>query len=303
MKNLEKMTIEQAKSILNSITNVDAMQYVADDGIYTPVKAAIANNAAKPANSVILYTCNIKTCALSSKMINLDLAHVTYNFRRAFEHCHYTRCLASLVTEAETYGKAWTLIVEDAGGAKKVAKALVTRHDAITSRIDCAKDAYKSALDSLQDVDACHVVRDFYAATMGGDVTGRTLDAYAPIEKALKTLEEHNADTLNIGELRPLVTKFLGEFWEASNNCEQYRYNCSATLARNVYDVFRVVYQGRKRDKFGNLERKFNYKLGLAELILVIMQDLQRKADASKAEKQEAKEEKNTQEAKEESTK
>lgn len=284
MKNNNKtMTIERAESMYAAITNADNVQYVINTAktASAPIAAAIAENRAASANSVILYECNIKAGTVSAKNINLDLAHVTSNFRKAFEHAHYIKLKSALIDADKEYGEAWVAIVEKYGTEQKTPAPIRARRETIVQRVECAKSAYTQALAEIGEVQMCDVVLDFYAASMGGACSEETQKAYKIIASKLGELETIDIDTLNIKELRPLIADFLGKFWKESPNCEAFRYNCSATLARNTFDVFRVVYQGRKRDKFGNIERRFNYNLGLAELVLLVMQDLQGKKKAA----------------------
>lgn len=284
MKNSNKtMTAERAEAMYAAITNAENVQYIIDTlkTASAPISAAIAENRTANADSVILYECNIKAGTVSAKTINLDLAHVTANFRRAFEHAYYIKLKSALIDADKEYSDAWATLVEKYNGEKKVPAPVKAKREAIIQRVECAKLAYTQALSEIGEVQVCDVVLDFYAASMGGTCSEETQKAYKTIASKLGEFENIDADTLNIKELRPLIADFLGKFWKESPNCEAFRYNCSATLARNTFDVFRVVYQGRKRDRFGNIERRFNYNLGLTELVLLVMQDLQGKKKAA----------------------
>lgn len=273
------MTIDRATSLLNSVTNVEAVQYVADDGLYTPIARAITANMAAPAADSVLYTLNLSTCAVKSKAVNLNIAHVTGVFRKAFFVKHYTECKKALQALDDDFVKAWQCIVDAAGEESKVAAPIAAKMDTIRARYTDALKIYDSALEACDDVKPCAVIEDLYASIMGGDFSEATEAAWEnKIVPILRTMETVNTEACNLKELRPIVSDFLRDFWRESDNCEKFVYKCSATLASNVYDVFRVVYQGRKLDRVGTLNRKFNYNAGKSELVKIVFEDLQKKA-------------------------
>lgn len=273
------MTIDRAMSLFNSVTNVDAIQYVTDDGLYTPIDKAIIANMDKPAIDTVLYTLSLQTCAVKSKPVNLNIAHATGVFRKAFLTKHYATVKKALQALDDDFVKAWQCIVDAAGEEKKVAAPIVAKYDAIRTRYSDALKIYDAAIDACGDAMVCDVVSDLYTSIMGGDFSEATENAWKnKIEPILRTMENVNTEECNLKELRPVISDFLRDFWQESSNCEKFVYKCSATLASNVYDVFRVVYQGRKLNRVGVLNRKFNYNSGKSELVKIVFEDLQKKA-------------------------
>lgn len=278
-KSDKSMTIDRAMSLFNSVTNSEAVQYVTTDGKYTPIADAIADNMAVPASAAVLYTLNLQTCAVKSKAVNLNIAHSSGNFRRAFCALHYTACKSALQALDADFVKAWQCIVDAAGEEANVSAPLTAKMDAIRTRYAEALKIYNAAIEACGGAEPCDVVRDLYASIMGGEFSDATEAAWTnKIVPILCTLETISADTCDLKQLRPVISDFLRDFWRESDNCEKFVYKCSATLASNVYDVFRVVYQGRKLDRMGTLNRKFNYNAGKSELVKIVFEDLQKKA-------------------------
>ena len=263
-----------AKKILNpaTITNIHDEHFKPmTNGIITDVpilaKAAVYDFA----ESVTLYSFNIKNGKATSRLIKMPTCKIKASFARAFAVAWYESQYANAHVVYDTLPSDRDNYTDEENAA----------FDAVRQRYEIIRDVR----NAHRNVTPCTTINNLINAIVGAKedkYTTDVLDAFKTVKTAYAAMNKNPENaTVNFTALHEAMKKVTAALWVPSDHCEEWRFNAPRFMARRVYQRF---YDGMKLNKKGlYIETEAEDKVPLAEIILDAFSFLQNK-DPEKSE-------------------